>query len=306
MKDKKKLGKGLDALLSSGSSQTMASLLGGRPRDTEPSPTQVDSPTPDRDGDLKNIPVDLIQRGKYQPRTDMHEEALEELSASIKNQGVMQPIVVRPISSDKYEIIAGERRWRATQMAGLDTIPAIVKPVGDEAAIAMALIENIQRENLNPIEEAMALKRLQDEFELTQQEVADAVGKSRVTVTNLMRLIGLHIDVRRMLEHGDLEMGHARALLALPDEQQTSAARVVSGKGLSVRQTEALVRRLTSESGAVKNKHVSDPDIKNLEDKLAEKLGAKVMIQHTAKGKGKVVVKYNSLDELDGILAHIS
>ncbi|MEC8453659.1 MAG: ParB/RepB/Spo0J family partition protein [Pseudomonadota bacterium] len=306
MNDKKKLGKGLDALLSSGSSQTMASLLGGRPRDTEPSPTQVDSPTPDRDGDLKNIPVDLIQRGKYQPRTDMHEEALEELSASIKNQGVMQPIVVRPISSDKYEIIAGERRWRATQMAGLDTIPAIVKPVGDEAAIAMALIENIQRENLNPIEEAMALKRLQDEFELTQQEVADAVGKSRVTVTNLMRLIGLHIDVRRMLEHGDLEMGHARALLALPDEKQTSAARVVSGKGLSVRQTEALVRRLTSESGVVKSKQASDPDIKNLEDNLAEKLGAKVMIQHTTKGKGKVVVKYNSLDELDGILAHIS
>ena len=306
MNDKKKLGKGLDALLSSGSSQTMASLLGGRPRDTEPSQTQVDSPTPARDGDLKNIPVDLIQRGKYQPRTDMHEEALEELSASIKNQGVMQPIVVRPISSDKYEIIAGERRWRATQMAGLDTIPAIVKPVGDEAAIAMALIENIQRENLNPIEEAMALKRLQDEFELTQQEVADAVGKSRVTVTNLMRLIGLHIDVRRMLEHGDLEMGHARALLALPDEQQTSAARVVSGKGLSVRQTEALVRRLTSESGTVKSQQASDPDIKNLEDNLAEKLGAKVMIQHTAKGKGKVVVKYNSLDELDGILAHIS
>lgn len=306
MNDKKKLGKGLDALLSSGSSQTMASLLGGRPRDTEPSQTRVDSPTPDRDGDLKNIPVDLIQRGKYQPRTDMHEEALEELSASIKNQGVMQPIVVRPISSDKYEIIAGERRWRATQMAGLDTIPAIVKPVGDEAAIAMALIENIQRENLNPIEEAMALKRLQDEFELTQQEVADAVGKSRVTVTNLMRLIGLHIDVRRMLEHGDLEMGHARALLALPDEQQTSAARVVSGKGLSVRQTEALVRRLTSESGTVKSQQASDPDIKNLEDNLAEKLGAKVMIQHTAKGTGKVVVKYNSLDELDGILAHIS
>ena len=178
--------------------------------------------------------------------------------------------------------------------------------MGDEAAIAMALIENIQRENLNPIEEAMALKRLQDEFELTQQEVADAVGKSRVTVTNLMRLIGLHIDVRRMLEHGDLEMGHARALLALPDEQQTSAARTVSGKGFSVRQTEALVRRMTSESGAVKSKQVSDPDIKNLEDNLAEKLGAKVMIQHTAKGNGKVVVKYNSLDELDGILAHIS
>ena len=306
MNDKKKLGKGLDALLSSGSSQMMASLLGGRPRETARLSANVDDTTPDRDGDLKNIPVELIQRGKYQPRTDMHEEALEELAASIKTQGVMQPIVVRPISSNKYEIIAGERRWRATQMACLDTIPAIVKPVGDEAAIAMALIENIQRENLNPIEEAMALKRLQDEFELTQQEVADAVGKSRVTVTNLIRLIGLHISVRRMLEHGDLEMGHARALLALPDEEQTSAARMVSGKGLSVRQTEALVRRLTSGSGAVQSKQASNPDIKNLENKLAEKLGAKVMIQHTAKGKGKVVVRYNSLDELDGILGHIN
>ena len=306
MNDKKKLGKGLDALLSSGSSQMMASLLGGRPREAERLSANVDVTTPDRDGDLKNIPVELIQRGKYQPRTDMHEEALEELAASIKTQGVMQPIVVRPISSNKYEIIAGERRWRATQMACLDTIPAIVKPVGDEAAIAMALIENIQRENLNPIEEAMALKRLQDEFELTQQEVADAVGKSRVTVTNLIRLIGLHISVRRMLEHGDLEMGHARALLALPDEEQTSAARMVSGKGLSVRQTEALVRRLTSGSGAVQSKQVSNPDIKNLENNLAEKLGAKVMIQHTAKGKGKVVVRYNSLDELDGILGHIN
>ena len=305
MNDKKKLGKGLDALLSSGSSQMMASLLGGRPRETAPSPAHGDGPTPDRDGDMKNISVDLIQRGKYQPRTDMHEEALEELSASIKAQGVMQPIVVRPISSDKYEIIAGERRWRATQMAGLDTIPAIVKPVGDEAAIAMSLIENIQRENLNPIEEAMALKRLQDEFELTQQEVADAVGKSRVTVTNLIRLIGLHIDVRRMLEHGDLEMGHARALLALPNEEQTSAARVVSGKSLSVRQTEALVRRFIANKDASLSKEQPDPDIKNLEEKLAEKLGTKVMIQHSARGKGTIAIKYSSLDELDGILAHI-
>jgi ParB family chromosome partitioning protein len=236
----------------------------------------------------------------------MHEEALEELAASIRNQGVMQPIVVRPISPEKYEIIAGERRWRATQMAGLDTIPAIVKPVGDEATIAMSLIENIQRENLNPIEEAMALKRLQDEFELTQQEVADAVGKSRVTVTNLIRLIGLHIDVRRMLEHGDLEMGHARALLSLPDEQQTQVARTVAGKGLSVRQTEALVRRLMAGNSTQPAGKILDPDIKNLEDNLADKLGAKVMIQHSAKGKGKLVVKYNSLDELDGILSHIN
>lgn len=302
MNDKRKLGKGLDALLSSGSSQTMASLL-GKPRE----PGQATAPSADRDGDLRNIPIDLIQRGKYQPRTDMHQESLEELANSIQKQGVMQPIVVRPISGNKFEIIAGERRWRATQMAGLDTIPAIIKPVNDEAAIAMALIENIQRENLNPIEEAMALKRLQDEFELTQQEVADAVGKSRVTVTNLLRLMGLNIDVRRMLEHGDLEMGHARALLSLPHEQQSREARTVAGRGLSVRQTEALVRRLTAEaaSGGKEDKIV-DPDIKSLEDGLADKLGAKVLIQHTAKGKGKLVVKYNSLDELDGILSHIN
>jgi ParB family transcriptional regulator, chromosome partitioning protein len=301
MNDKKKLGKGLDALLSTGGTQTMASLLG--------KPSQLQKPPPvseDKDGDLKNIPLDLVQRGKYQPRTDMHEEALQELAASIRNQGVMQPIVIRPISSDKYEIIAGERRWRASQIAGLDTIPAIIKPVGDEAAIAMALIENIQRENLNPIEEAMALKRLQDEFELTQQEVADAVGKSRATVTNLIRLIGLHIDVRRMLEHGDLEMGHARAILSLPDVQQADAARTVVGRGLSVRQTESLVRRLVAGGGSAKNTGVIDPDIKNLEENLADKLGAKVLIQHTAKGKGKLVVKYNSLDELDGILSHIN
>ena len=304
MTDKRRLGKGLDVLLSRGSTETMANLL-GKPKDRIPPPL---APAAEKDGDLKNIPIDLIQRGKYQPRTDMHEDALEELAASIRAQGVMQPIVVRPISSDKYEIIAGERRWRATQIAGLDSIPAIIKPVGDEAAIAMSLIENIQRENLNPIEEAMALKRLQEEFELTQQEVADAVGKSRATVANLMRLIGLTIDVRRMLEHGDLEMGHARALLSLPDIQQSEAARSVVGKGLSVRQTESLVRRLIAEVGSNNSAgpKMVDPDIKNLEESLADKLGAKVMIQHTAKGKGRLVLKYNSLDELDGILSHIN
>jgi len=300
MNDKKKLGKGLDALLSAGSTQTMANLLGKQSQHQ-----QSASASEDKDGDLKNIPIDLIQRGKYQPRTDMHEEALKELAASIKSQGVMQPIVIRPLSSDKYEIIAGERRWRASQIAGLDTIPAIIKPVGDEAAIAMSLIENIQRENLNPIEEAMALKRLQDEFELTQQEVADAVGKSRATITNLLRLIGLHIDARRMLEHGDLEMGHARALLSLPDLQQASAARTVVGRGFSVRQTESLVRRLVAGGGSTNKVGAIDADIKNLEENLEGKLGAKVMIQHTAKGKGKLVVKYNSLEELDGILSHI-
>lgn len=301
MTDKKKLGRGLDALLSSGSTETMASLL-GKPRDRTPPPAAAA-----KDGDLRHLPIDLVQRGKYQPRTDMHEEALEELANSIRRQGVMQPIVVRPISADKYEIIAGERRWRASQIAGLDTIPAIIKPVSDEAAIAMSLIENIQREDLNPIEEAMALKRLQDEFELTQQEVADAVGKSRATVTNLMRLIGLSIDVRRMLEHGDLEMGHARAMLSLPDIQQSQAARTVVGRGLSVRQTESLVRRLIASGGDTsKINKILDPDIKNLEESLADKLGAKVLIQHSAKGKGKLIVKYNSLDELDGILSHIN
>ena len=303
MTSKRKLGKGLDVLLSRGSTETMASLL-GTPKDRTTQPPQG----AEKGGDLKNIPIELIQRGKYQPRTDMHEEALEELAASIRAQGVMQPIVVRPISSDKYEIIAGERRWRASQIAGIDTIPAIIKTVGDEAAIAMSLIENIQRENLNPIEEAMALKRLQDEFELTQQQVADAVGKSRATVTNLMRLIGLSIDVRRMLEHGDLEMGHARALLSLPNTHQSEAARSVVGKGLSVRQTESLVRRLIAEAGSNSSAtpKLVDPDINNLEEGLAGKLGAKVMIQHTAKGKGRLVVKYNSLDELDGILSHIN
>ena len=300
MNDKKKLGKGLDALLSTGSTQAMANLLGKQSQHQQSAPASED-----KDGDLKNIPIDLIQRGKYQPRTDMHEEALQELAASIKSQGVMQPIVIRPLSSDKYEIIAGERRWRASQIAGLDTIPAIIKPVGDEAAIAMSLIENIQRENLNPIEEAMALKRLQDEFELTQQEVADAVGKSRAAVANLLRLIGLHIDARRMLEHGDLEMGHARALLSLPDLQQATAARTVVGRGFSVRQTESLVRRLVAGGGTTNKGVAIDADIKNLEENLEGKLGTKVMIQHTAKGKGKLVVKYNSLDELDGILSHI-
>lgn len=305
MTEKRKLGRGLDALLSSRSTETMASLL-GKPKDRS-APEQSSAQAPEqKESELKHVPIELIQRGKYQPRTDMHEEALEELANSIKKQGIMQPIVIRPISADKYEIIAGERRWRACQIAGLDTIPALIKPVGDEAAIAMSLIENIQRENLNPIEEAMALKRLQDEFELTQQEVADAVGKSRAAVTNLIRLIGLSIDVRKMLEHGDLEMGHARALLSLDDTRQSEAAKSVVGRGLSVRQTEALVRRMMAGPIDQDNPTNVDPDIKNLEENLADKLGAKVLIQHTAKGKGKLILKYNSLDELDGILSHIN
>lgn len=296
MTSKKKLGRGLDALLGSkpSASASLAEMAASS------------SIRQDKDGELRNVPIDLIQRGKYQPRTDMHEEALQSLAASIKAQGVMQPIVLRPISDTRYEIIAGERRWRATQIAGLDTIPAIIKPVPDEAAIAMALIENIQRENLNPIEEAMALKRLQEEFELTQQEVADAVGRSRAAVTNLMRLISLNPDVRLMLERGDLEMGHARALLSLSAAQQSEAAQVVVGKGLSVRQTEALSRKmLGGQEDNKKPAFVSDPDIRKLEESLSEKFGAQVQIQHSDKGTGKLTLKYNSLDELEGILAHI-
>ncbi len=297
MTSKKKLGRGLDALLG-GNKPKVPTTLSELPA--------LSSPRKDRDGELRNIPVDLIQRGKYQPRTDMHEEALQNLAASIKAQGVMQPIVLRPISDTHYEIIAGERRWRATQIAGLDTIPAIIKPVSDESAIAMALIENIQRENLNPIEEAMALKRLQEEFELTQQEVADAVGRSRAAVTNLMRLISLNPDVRLMLEHGDLEMGHARALLPLSEIQQSEAAQLVVGKGLSVRQTESLTRRMLADTGKSKKASLlHDPDIRKLEESLSEKLGANVQIQHSEKGAGKLTLKYNSLDELEGILAHI-
>jgi len=258
-----------------------------------------------QDGELRELPVDLVQRGIYQPRRDMDPEALEELAESIRQQGVMQPIIVRPIAESRYEIIAGERRWRATQLAGLDRVPAIIRDVPDEAAVAMALIENIQRENLNAMEEAIALQRLQDEFELTQQEVAQAVGNSRSTVTNLLRLIGLSGEVKVMLEHGDLEMGHGRAMLSLSPELQLQAANQVVAKSLSVRQTEALVRRLQEEKDHPKEAKKVDPDIRRLQQDLSERIGAKVAINHTSKGKGKLVIQYSSVDELDGILNHI-
>ncbi len=303
MSGRKKLGRGLDKLLQrDAQALTEAQPVGDAASTEQPVPESNEL----KDQTLRHIPVDLIQRGKYQPRTDMHQEALQELAESIKVQGVMQPIVVRPISDERFEIIAGERRWRASQLAGLDKIPAVIRLVPDESAIAMALIENIQRENLNPIEEATALKRLQDEFELTQQEVADAVGKSRSTVTNLLRLMGLTPEVRVMLEHGDLEMGHARALLTLESEQQGEAAKTVSGKGLSVRQTEELVRKILAGPKPKKSAEMDvDPDIRRLEETLSEKLGSRVQIQHSTKGSGKVTLKYNNLDELDGILAHI-
>ncbi|EDM48513.1 putative chromosome-partitioning protein ParB [Marinobacter salarius] len=266
----------------------------------------LDQELKDHDGELREVPIDLIQRGRFQPRRDMDPAALQELADSIRQQGVMQPVVVRPIAEGRFELIAGERRWRATQMAELDRIPAIIRDVPDDAAIAMALIENIQRENLNPIEEAFALQRLQDEFGLTQAQVAEAVGKSRTTITNLLRLISLSEDVRVMLEHGDLEMGHGRAMLTLQPEQQMQVARQVVAKSLSVRQTEALVRRVQQESpNRKKAKGEVDPNIRALQDDLAERLGARVSIDHGQRGKGKLVIEYTSLDELDGILGHI-
>lgn len=294
---KRGLGRGLDALLGASAVETAEAAAAGE--------VYADSAGSSQSRTLSELPVDLIQRGKYQPRRDMDPEALQELANSIKVQGVMQPIVVRPVSDKKYEIIAGERRWRATQLAGLDAIPVVIKQVSDEAAIAMALIENIQREDLNPIEEAASLQRLQQEFELTQQEVAMAVGKSRSTVANILRLMTLQEDVRTLLERGDLEMGHARALLGLEGSEQSQAARSVVGKGLSVRQTEALVRNIIANRDKQQQPRQLDPNIRQLQDDLSQKIGAKVQIQHSAKGKGKLVLSYNSLDELDGILGHI-
>lgn len=290
---KRGLGKGLEALL--GSSATAAG------QGTEEMVEQARA-----EGALRNLPVDILQRGVYQPRVDMHPDTLEELANSIRAQGVVQPIVVRPVSKERFEIIAGERRWRAAQLAGLHEIPAVVRDVPDQAAMAMALIENIQREELNPMEEAMALHRLIEEFGLTHQETADTVGRSRASVSNLLRLLSLNEDVKRMVENGDLEMGHARALLSLGIDLQSKVARTVVSKALSVRETERLVKRtLEQPGGEPKTEKKVDPDIRRLEQDLGDKIGARVAIQHGSKGKGKLVIQYNSLDELDGILEHI-
>jgi ParB family chromosome partitioning protein len=263
---------------------------------------------------LASLPVDLLQRGKYQPRADMRPESLGELADSIKSRGLVQPILVRPLprpnptESQRYEIIAGERRWRAAQMAGLAEIPAVIRDVPDEDAVAMALIENIQRENLNPLEEARALLRLIEEFGLTHQAAAEAVGRSRAAVSNLVRLMELTDEVKEMLEHRQIEMGHARALLGLATRrQQIEVAALVAKKSLSVRDTESLVRRIINPKTTESDRPApaADPDIQRLETEIAEKLGAKVAFQHAASGKGKLIVSYNSLDELEGILAHI-
>jgi ParB family chromosome partitioning protein len=302
---KPSLGRGLNALI--------GSVEAPRPAPAAPAPTPAPGPAGDR---LTRLPLDILQRGRYQPRSHLDQEALNELAASIRSQGVVQPIVVRPIEAttptggQRYEIIAGERRWRAAQIAQLADIPAIVRDVPDETAISVALIENIQRENLNPLEEARALERLISEFSMTHQQAAEAVGRSRAAVSNLLRLLDLAPEVCDQLEARALEMGHARALLGLTTRrQQVEVAALVVKKDLSVRETEAIVRRMTQ--GGAERAEVApaapgvDPDVQRLELDLSEKLGARVAIQHTRSGKGKVVVSYNSLDELDGILEHI-
>ncbi len=289
----------------------LADLLGPGARSAPAAPAGVPAPPPVAD-ELTRLPLDVLQRGKYQPRTDMHPESLEELAGSIKAQGVVQPIVVRPLAAApgaplRYEIIAGERRWRAAQLAGLEDIPAIVRRIPDEAAIAVALIENIQRENLNPLEEARALQRLISEFELTHAQAAEAVGRSRAGVSNLLRLLELPAEVCELIERRQIEMGHARALLGLAQRgEQRQAAAEVLAKGLSVRETEALVRRMLRPPAPPEGaRQRSDPNVRQLEQQLSEKLGARVAIRSGAGGKGTLTVNYNTLDELDGILAHI-
>jgi ParB family chromosome partitioning protein len=294
------LGRGLEALL-------------GKPTASADEPP-AGVAAPRLDEELARIPVDLLQRGRYQPRLDMRPESLQELADSIRAQGVVQPIVVRPVAAQRtgeplrYEIIAGERRWRAAQMAGLHDLPAVIRHVPDDAAMAMSLIENIQRENLNPLEEARALDRLIREFEMTHQSAADAVGRSRAAVSNLLRLLELADEVKALVEQRQLEMGHARALLGFTvARQQVEVATLVARKGLSVRETEALVRRMLTRKDDDEDREPprKDPNIGRLEQELAGKLGAKVQLQHSAKGRGKLVINYNSLDELDGILEHI-
>ena len=290
MTPKRRLGRGLDVLLSK---PVAATGIDGKET-------------------LQQIPLELLQRGEYQPRVDMRQDTLEDLADSIRSQGVVQPIVARRIdgkgTTQRYEIVAGERRWRAAQIAGLAEIPAVVRDVSDESAIAMALVENIQRENLNPLEEARALQRLIREFDLTHAEAAKAVGRSRASVSNLLRLQDLSAKVKPLLEDRQLEMGHARALLAISNAtQQFDAARQVVKKGMSVRETERLINRMLANGAKNSAKKTTsvDADIRRLEIEVSEKLGAKVRFEHTKNGAGKIVIGYNSLDELEGILKHI-
>ncbi|MCA1771822.1 MAG: ParB/RepB/Spo0J family partition protein [Halomonas sp.] len=306
MTRKPALGRGLDALIGAGARRRDSLEFSAGSSSPAGSNTAVDTATPPSQERLERLPLGQLSRGKYQPRRDIQPEALEELADSIRAQGVMQPIVVRPIGENRYEIVAGERRWRAAQLAELDVIPAVIRDVSDEVALALALIENIQRENLNAIEEAMALKRLGDEFEMTQQQMADAVGKSRTQVANLLRLLALDSEVQTLLERGDLDMGHARALLTLNSAQQRQVAHEVVNNDLTVRATEALVKKVQSQpSASIPKRQVKTSDVARLETQLGELLGAPVSIDHGQRGKGKVTIRYTSLEELDGILGHI-
>ncbi|PTT52373.1 ParB/RepB/Spo0J family partition protein [Aeromonas sp. HMWF015] len=290
---KRGLGKGLDALLSTSTAARQKQVMSDQRTEEAMAPTNQ--------GELRKLPVEWLQSGKYQPRKDMSQDALEELANSIRAQGVIQPIVVRPLGEQSFEIIAGERRWRASQLARLEVVPCIVKDVPDEAAVAIALIENIQREDLNAIEEAVALQRLLTEFELTHQQVAEAVGKSRTTVTNLLRLNQLNDDVKRFVEHGDLDMGHARALLALSGQAQSEMAKLVAQKGLTVRDTEKLVQKAL-EPAKARVEPARDPQIGYLERQLAEKIGNQVQLQPGKRDSGKLVISYENLSDLDRIL----
>ncbi|MBL0624181.1 chromosome partitioning protein ParB [Aeromonas sp. HMWF036] len=292
---KRGLGKGLDALLSTSTAARQKQVMSDQRTEEAMAPTNQ--------GELRKLPVEWLQSGKYQPRKDMSQDALEELANSIRAQGVIQPIVVRPLGEQSFEIIAGERRWRASQLARLEVVPCIVKDVPDEAAVAIALIENIQREDLNAIEEAVALQRLLTEFELTHQQVAEAVGKSRTTVTNLLRLNQLNDDVKRFVEHGDLDMGHARALLALSGQAQSELAKLVAQKGLTVRDTEKLVQKAL-EPAKAKGEPARDPQIGYLERQLAEKIGNQVQLQPGKRDSGKLVISYENLSDLDRILGY--
>lgn len=308
MTRKPALGRGLDALIGAGARRRDSLELAGSSTPLELTDAARSAAASDVAEDrLERLPLGQLTRGKYQPRRDIQPEALEELADSIRAQGVMQPIVVRPIGVDRYEIIAGERRWRAAQLAELDVIPAVIREVSDEVALALALIENIQRENLNAIEEAMALKRLGEEFELTQQQIADAVGKSRTQVANLLRLLALDPEVQTLLERGDLDMGHARALLTLNSTQQRQVAHEVVNNDMTVRATEALVKKVQTSQTPIKtpSRQSKQPDVAKLETHLGELLGAPVSIDHGQKGKGKLTIRYTSLEELDGILNHI-
>jgi ParB family chromosome partitioning protein len=282
---KRGLGKGLDALL-------------GLPPDS--------SGMRSVNGELKYLPVEMLQRGAYQPRGELDKQALEDMALSIKAQGVVQPIVARQITDNKYEIIAGERRWRAAQLAGLHDVPVVIRKTSDAEAMCLALIENIQRQDLNPLEEARGISRLIQEFEMTHDMIAEALGKSRSTITNLLRLLDLNPQVKKLLEKREIEMGHARALLAVQGDLQLEVAKKVVKKGLSVRETEELVRRMLNKprSGNSAPANV-DPNIRTLEEDLSGRLGAAVHIRHKKSGKGTLEIQYNSVDELDGILSRI-